>query len=224
MCRSCCACVCTLNQPASQTNCGTALTPIALTGIGRGTGGAPIVVTATSSNPALVANPTVTYTSPAATGTVPLTWGTGSGTATITITVSSAGCTPVSRAVLITVSTTARPPVFDPIAPVSFHFNGTVTVTGITASPDVALIGGSGSCWTGFNGSLTISAASSNPGVINTVPAPIYTSPNATATINLTGFALGTATITVTVQQTNIVNFGACCVQSSSRTFLATST
>jgi hypothetical protein len=223
MCRSCCACVCTLNQPASQTNCGTALVPIALTGIGRGTGGAPIVVTATSSNPALVANPTVTYTSPAATGSLGLTWGIGSGTATITITVSSAGCTPVTRAVLITVSTTARPPVFDPIAPVSFHFNGTANLTGITVSPDVPLAASGGSCATGFAGSLTISAVSSNPGVIPN-PTVTYTSPNATGSIALTAVIPGTATISVTITQTNIRNVGGCCVFTSSRTFLATST
>jgi hypothetical protein len=63
---------------------------IPLAGISAGTGesGQTLVVTATSSNPAIVPHPTVTYTSPGATGSLGITPVSGAtGTVTITVTV-----------------------------------------------------------------------------------------------------------------------------------------
>ncbi len=226
LCGACCAaptCTCALGIVSGQSTCGTTLAPVSLTGITCSGTSNPIVVTATSSNTALVANPTVNYTSPNTTGSLTLTWGSGTGSATISVTVSSTGCTPVTRTATITIQTTARPPKLDKPGDLTFHFTGTRAVTGIAASPDVPLTASGGSCATGFAGNLTISAASSNPAVIPN-PAVTYTSPNTSATINLSAVIPGTATITVTVSQTNIQTFGGCCVFQSSQTFVATST
>jgi hypothetical protein len=84
----------TLDQPFSPTNAvswphASGAQTVNLTGIGAGVGSAtPISVFATSSNPGLVANPTVFYTSPNTTGSLGFSITTGStGTATITVTV-----------------------------------------------------------------------------------------------------------------------------------------
>ncbi|WP_425614262.1 DNRLRE domain-containing protein [Anatilimnocola sp. NA78] len=68
---------------------------IPLTGISAGAGETQsLTVTATSSNPALIANPTIVYSSPGSTGTLTFTpVANQSGTATITVTVTDAGGT-----------------------------------------------------------------------------------------------------------------------------------
>jgi hypothetical protein len=71
------------------------LQTIGLSGIGAGAAnesGQTLTITATSDNPALIANPTVTYSSPAVTGTLSFTpIANASGTATITVWVSDDG-------------------------------------------------------------------------------------------------------------------------------------
>ena len=65
---------------------------VSLAGIGSKTAGSTIAISAVSSNTALIPNPTVTYTSPQATGTLKFTPAAGQeGTATITVTLSATG-------------------------------------------------------------------------------------------------------------------------------------
>ncbi|HEX8199475.1 MAG TPA: Ig-like domain-containing protein, partial [Isosphaeraceae bacterium] len=173
---------------------------IALTGIGTGgEAGQALTVTATSDNPGLILNPTVTYTRPGATGTLSFTPAPdASGTATITVTVTDTGDTAnggvnlTTRTVTVTVLPVNDAPTLGPIAsPVSILEDAgprTIALTGI----------GTGGGEAGQ--ALTVTAVSDNPGLIPN-PTVTYTSPNATGTLSFTPApnASGTATITVTV-------------------------
>src|SRR5262249_30093645 len=78
-----------------------------------------LAVTATSNNTALIPNPTVTYTSPSATGSLSYTPAAGqSGTATITVTGTDngAGANTFSRSFTVTVT---PPPSVSPVVPAS---------------------------------------------------------------------------------------------------------
>ena len=195
--------------------------PITLTGIGTGTGdvGQAIVnVFATSSNPALVTNPAITYANPSATGT--LTYSVlpnVSGTATITVTVmdnggvANGGVNTFSQTFTVTVSPVNQPPTLNPITPnplvlpVSPGMQ-TVNLTGL----------GDGN---GGTETIVVTASSSNPALIpNTGPGAIavtYTSPNpagtlSTGTVTFTPVAgqTGTAVITVTVTNSDPTGTG----------------
>ncbi|WP_406700929.1 Ig-like domain-containing protein [Singulisphaera sp. Ch08] len=157
-----------------------------------------LTITATSSNPGLIADPTVSYTSPNATGSLSYTpSANASGTATITITVTDNGGTAnggintFTRTFTVTVSAVNDAPTLDPIsdpAPILEDAGAqTIHLTGITAGPSESQ-------------TLTITATSSNPGLILN-PTVSYTSPNATGSLSYTPVAnaSGTAIITVTV-------------------------
>ncbi|WP_265596007.1 fibronectin type III domain-containing protein [Verrucomicrobium sp. BvORR106] len=80
---------------------------IALSGISPGAeSGQSVTVTASSSNPAVIAHPVVSYTNPAATGTITLSPGGQEGTATISVTVNDGQSqdNTVTRAFSVTVS------------------------------------------------------------------------------------------------------------------------
>ena len=146
-------------------------------------------VFATSSNTALIPNPTVTYTSPGTTGTLNyLVLPNQSGTATITVTVvdnggtANGGVNTASQIFTVTVNPVNQAPTINPIAnpnpiPESTRTPQTVNLTGITAGP-------------GESENLTITAVSSNPGLIAN---PATT---ATATATLSGGTVGTIAIT----------------------------
>jgi hypothetical protein len=160
---------------------------INLTGIA---GAAPIVVTATSDNHTLLADPTVAYTSPGATGSLAYTpIANRSGSAVVTVTATDAGAHTAVRTFTVRVNT---PPALGAIgnpAPIARDAGQqTVNLTGITD-------GGAGE-----NQSLTITAAS-NTHALLADPAVIYTSPQATGTLTYTPVAnqAGSAVITVTV-------------------------
>src|SRR5207245_1788222 len=155
-------------------------------------------MTATSSNPGLIPNPTVTYTSPGATGSLSFTPAANqSGTATITVTVTDDGGTAnggvntITRTFTVTITAVNRAPTLDaindPAAILEDAGAQTINLTGIAA-------GG------GESQTLTITATPSNPGLIPN-PTVSYTSPNATGSLSYTPVAnaSGTATITVTV-------------------------
>jgi hypothetical protein len=170
-----------------------------ITGITAGPGDSnqSLTVTATSDNPGLVPNPSVTYTSPNNTGTLNFTPVAGqSGTATITVTVQDNGGTAnggvdtTTRTFTVTVTPANQAPTLDSISPVNILENAgqqTVTLTGISS-------GNAG------NEALTVTATSNNTALIPN-PTVNYTSPNDTGTISFTPAAdvSGTATITVTV-------------------------
>ena len=153
-----------------------------------------LTVTATSSNPALIANPIVGYSSPSGIGTLSFTPAVnGFGTATVTVTVNDgqAQNNLVTQTFTVTVNHINQSPTLDAIGNVAINENAaqqTVNLTGITTGA------------TNENDSLTIVATSSNPALIPN-PAVNYSSPNVTGSLSFTPAAngFGGATITVTV-------------------------
>ena len=180
------------------------LQTVGLSGIkdGQGDIGNTLTVTATSSNPAVIPTPSVSYVAGSSTGSVSFTPATGiSGTAVITVTVSdggstdNGGITSVSQSFVVTVVGVNEAPTLDPIAnPAPMLQNAgpqTVNLTGITDGPDDT------------GQTLTVTATSSNPGVVPN-PTITYSSPTSSSTTGTLTFTpvqgtSGSATITVTV-------------------------
>jgi hypothetical protein len=185
------------DPPAIARNAGAQT--VNLTGIGAGPNETQaLTITATSSNPGLIPNPTVTYTSPAATGSLSYTPVANQiGAAVITVTVTDNGGTANSgvnvftRTFTVNVTTINAAPtleaIADPIAILEDAAAQTVNLAGISAGP-------------GETQTLTVTAVSSNPGLIPN-PTVTYASPSATGTLSYTPVAhqSGTAVITVTV-------------------------
>jgi len=154
----------------------------------------PLTVTASSSNPALIPNPSVNYTSPNQTGTLtfaPVTY--ASGTAVITVTVNDGAATNniITKTFTVIVNHVNQPPTLDPISNVSINENAasqTVALSGITSGAP------------NQKQTLTVTARSSNPFLIPN-PTVSYTSPNTTGTLTFkpVAGATGTATVTVTI-------------------------
>ena len=180
------------------------LQTVNLTGITAGTGESTqlLQVTASSNNTGLIPNPTVTYTSPAATGSLSYTpVANVSGSAIVTVTVTDGGLdnnlgTPgdngtVSRTFTVVVSGDNDPPTLDaiPDPPAILEDAGaqTVNLSGITAGGGETQV-------------LTVTAISNNVALIPN-PTVTYTSPNATGSLAYTPVAnaFGTAIVTVRV-------------------------
>ncbi len=169
---------------------------VALAGISMGqtNEAQTITVTATSSNPALIPNPTVNYISPNATGSLTFApRGNAFGTATITVTVNDGGASnnTVNRTFTVMVNPVNDTPTLGALANLTIDTGApqqTVALAGITSGA------------TNEVQTLTVTAASSNPALI---PAPTitYTSPGTNGSIKFTPVsgASGLATITVTV-------------------------
>ena len=181
-----------LQNAASQT--------VNLSGIGSGATDEvqALTVTATSDNPGLI-GPSVTYTSPNATGTLtykPIVGATGKATITVTVKddggVLNGGQDTFSRQFTVTMSPINRAPTLNTLADAKLLQNAasqTVNLTGIgSGSLDEVQV-------------LTVTATSDNPRLIPN-PAVTYTSPNATGTLAYQPVAgvTGKATITVTVK------------------------
>jgi hypothetical protein len=176
---------------------------VALTGITSGAPNEvqPLKVTAVSSNPALIPNPAVTYTSPSTNGI--LTFApvpNGFGTATITVTASDGqyGNNTTVQKFTVTVNAVNDPPTLNAIT--------SLTVDSSAGARTSALSGISSGA-ANENQTLFVAAASSNPALVAT-PIVTYISPSSTATLTLTP-ALnqsGTATITVTVSDGQLSN------------------
>jgi hypothetical protein len=163
------------------------------------TSGAPnerqkLTVIALSSNPGLIPNPTVNYTSPNASGTMSFTPVTGVyGTARLIVIVTDGGASNniVTRSFNVAVSPVNQPPTLDPINDVAVVENSgvqTVTLSGINSGA------------TNEFQPLNVSAISSNPELIPN-PTVNYTSPNSTGSLSFTPAtdAFGGTIITVTV-------------------------
>ncbi|MFO1512654.1 MAG: Ig-like domain-containing protein [Verrucomicrobiota bacterium] len=176
---------------------------VSLSGISSGAANESqtLTITATSSNPSLIPNPSVSYTSPSATGSLSYTpVANANGTATITVTVNDGQAVnnTVSRTFNITVNAVNDAPTLNALSTLNIAENSglqTVTLAGIGtgAANEVQ--------------TLTVTATSSNPGLIPT-PTVNYTSPNATGSLSFTpvSSANGTATITVTVNDGQAAN------------------
>jgi len=164
-----------------------------LSGIGLGTGN-QLAVTAVSSNPALIPNPAVNYTSPNATGTLTFAPAVNAnGTATITVTANNgqAQSNVVTRTFTVTVNAVNQPPTLNPLNNINLVMNSgsqTVALSGITSGA------------ANENQTLKVTAVSSTQTLIPN-PTINYTSPNSSGTLTFKSAvnAAGTATITVTV-------------------------
>ena len=160
-----------------------------------------LTVTAVSSNPDLIPNPAVYYTSPNATGTLAFAPVADTfGTATVTVTLNNGGAfnNLVTQSFMVTVSAVNQPPTLDPLSDLAINENAglqTVNLSGIST-------GAANQAQT-----LTVMAVSSNPDLIPN-PAINYTSPNAVGTLSFVPAAnnFGTATVTVTVNNHGGVN------------------
>ena len=204
----------TLNALANVTiNESAGLQTVNLSGITSGAANEvqTLTVTASSSNTGLIPTPTVSYTSPNATGSITFTpVALAYGSATITVTVNDGGTSNnvVSRTFLVTVNPVNQPPTLNALANVTINESAglqTVNLAGITSGAINEVQ------------TLTVTASSSNTGLIPT-PTVTYTSPNASGSISFTPVALayGSATITVTV------NDGGTSNNVVSRTFVVT--
>jgi len=173
-----------------------------LTGISAGSGETQTIeVIATSSNPGLIPNPTVTYTSPNTTGTLTFApVANANGTATITVTADDGQSTSNQfvRTFTVTVTPVNDAPTLNTLNPVTINEDAptqTVNLSGI----------GTGAA--NESQTLTITATSSSTAIIP-APAISYTSPNSTGTLTFrpAANASGTATITVTVDDGQSAN------------------
>ena len=176
---------------------------INLSGIGAGSGETqPLQITATSDTVGVIPNPTVTYTSPAATGSLAYTPVAGaSGSAIITVVVTDGGLDndlgtaadnlTATRTFTVVVTNVDDSPTLDAIPdPAAINEDAglqTITLAGISAGA-------------GETSGLVVTASSSNPTLIPN-PAVTYTSPNATGSLSYTPVAntSGSAVITVAV-------------------------
>lgn len=192
-----------------------------LSGIGTGAANETqnLTVTVNSSNTALIPQPTVGYTSPAATGTLTYTpVANQSGTAVITVTVSdgggvaNGGVESTTRSFTVNVTAVNDAPtldaIADPLAILEDALAQTINLSGITT-------GG------GETQGLTVTASSSNTALIPD-PTVSYNSPAATGSLTYTPVAnlSGTAVITVTVADGGGVANGG--VQATTRSFTVT--
>ncbi len=174
-----------------------------LAGIGTGAAGEAqtLTVTATSSNPGLIPNPAVNYTSPNATGSLSLTAAANSnGTAIITVTVNDGQAlnNTVSRTFTVSVNAVNDAPTLSPISNVTINED---------AGAQTVNFGGISTGAANESQTLTVTATSSNPGLIPN-PTVNYSSPNGAGSLNFTPVANGNgpAVITVTVHDGQAAN------------------
>jgi hypothetical protein len=170
-----------------------------------------LTVTATSSNPGLIPNPTVNYTSPSTTGSLtfaPVAFQNGTSTITVTVNDGAASNNIISRTFVVTVNSVNQAPTLNALASVTIQENAgtqTVNLSGISSGA------------TNENQTLTVTATSSNTGLIPN-PTVSYTSPNATGSITFAPVPLGVGNSTITVS----VNDGGASNNIVSRTFTVT--
>ena len=155
-----------------------------------------LTVTASSSNPSLIPNPTVSYTTPNTTGSLAFTPATlGFGSATITVTVNDGGTSNniITQTFTVTVNAVNQTPTLNAINNLAINENAgvqTVSLSGISSGAP------------NENQTLTVTATSSNTNT-GLIPNPTvaYTSPNGTGSLAFTPVAnaSGSATVTVTV-------------------------
>jgi hypothetical protein len=179
----------TINSLSSNTTsvCGTpGATVVNLSGITDGMGGTelPITIIATSSNTALIPNPTVSYTSPNTTGTLTYTPNAGVyGSATLVAFVQNAGPTTCGGTnstfsfFSVTIGEIIGPPtVTGSPTSLSWAINSgatfTISATGIGFGPNPG----------GAATTLSLSCVSSNPGLVPSGTVT-YTSPNTTGSV-----------------------------------------
>src|SRR5262249_52538806 len=152
-----------------------------------------LTVTATSSNPSLIPNPTVAYTSPNTTGWLffaPAQNAFGSTTITVTVNNSGISNNVVSQSFTVTVNPVNQPPMLDTLANLTLNENAPLQMVNLSGISSGA---------PNESQTLIVTASSSNPALIPN-PTVNYASPNSTGSITFTpvAYASGPATITVT--------------------------
>lgn len=170
-----------------------------------------LIVRATSSNPTILPDPTVIYSSPSSVGTLSMTPVAGAvGIVTVTVTVDDGQTSNnlVTRSFTVTVAGPNAAPTLDPIASLTVAQNSGakgIVLSWITSGSDTEVQ------------PLTVTATSSNPSVIPT-PVVSYVSPNRAGTLTFKPAtdAMGTSTITVYVDDGQLIN------HVSSRSFVVT--
>ncbi len=186
---------------------------VTITGVGPGGGadeaGQTVTFTATSSNPALVPNPTVTGSGPTRTLTYQPAFN-ASGTATITVTANDGQSSPntLTRTFTITVTAVNDPPVFDPVADRSVNEEAAVQAVTITG------VGPGGGADEGGQ-TVTFTATSSDPAVI---PNPTVSGTGTTRTLTYQPVANANGIVTITVT----ANDGQAANNTFTRTFTVT--
>jgi hypothetical protein len=176
---------------------------VQLTGISSGSTNEiqTLSVNAFSSNPALIPNPVVTYTSPDNTGSLSFSPNPGSfGSTILTVLVDDGGL--VSNTVIgtfvVDVVPIENPPTIDPVKDLVLSQNAgtqSVALTGITAG------------WTNSTQALMVTAVSSNPSLIPN-PGVSYSTPSTSGSLSFAPVtnAFGVATISVTVSDAQPTN------------------
>lgn len=151
-----------------------------------------LTVTATSDNATLISNPTVSYISPSASGTLTFTpVANAAGTSIITVTVNDSGASNniVTRTFSVTVNAVNDAPTISGMANQTINAGGTTGPIPFTVGDVESAVG-----------SLTVSGDSSNPGLVpaNSI---IFGGSGSSRTVMVTPAAgqTGSATITVTV-------------------------
>jgi len=155
--------------------------PVQLTGITPGSAqeSQQVTLTATSSNPSLVPNPTITYTPPSTTGTLfitPTEYASGSAIITVTANDGQATNNICTRIFIVRVEAVNQAPTLNEIADLALPENAsmqTVPLSGISSGAP------------NENQTLFVTAVSSNPSVVPN-PSVNYTSPNSTGTLSFT--------------------------------------
>lgn len=176
----------TINENAGQQT-------VSLTGISLGSG-QTLTLAAVSSNPALIPNPAVSFSSPNTSGSLTFTpVANVSGTATITVTANNGQPSNniVTQTFTVNVAAVNQLPTLNSITNVTLSYNSpaqTVSLSGISSGA------------AGEFQPLTVKAVSSNPKVVAN-PTVSYSSPLTTGalTVSPVANASGSATITVTV-------------------------
>lgn len=184
----------TLNAITNVTlNENTVAQTVGLSGISSGAANENLAlsVAAVSSNPALIPNPTVKYSSPSAIGSLILTpAANAAGSATITVTVAASGTTnQASQSFTVTVN---------PVPTLNALTNLTINEN----SPSkVVSLSGISSGVTNQSPTLAVTASSSDTSLIPN-PTVTYTSPGSTGNLSFkpAANAIGTSIITVTVK------------------------
>jgi len=169
---------------------------VSLTGISAGSAGETqtLTVTAVSSDTNLFAHPTISYTSPNATGTLtftPLTNAFGAATITVTVSDGQAQNSTVTRTFTVTVNPVNDAPTLDSFENLTISENAPIQTV-----PVLGIFSGAAN----ENQTLVVTATSSNPDLIPD-PTVTYFSPNGSGTIAFIAAenSFGTATITVIV-------------------------
>jgi len=176
---------------------------ISLAGIGTGAANEAdtLTVTATSGNTGLIPNPTVSYTSPNATGTIaftPVANANGSAVITVIVNDGQSQSNTVTRTFTVTVNPVNDAPTLSALSPLSFSEDSAAQTVGLSGISSGA---------TNESQTLTVTATSSAPSLIPN-PTVTYTSPGSSGSLSLRSAtnATGSATITVTVNDGQSVN------------------